>query len=141
MKKRSKLRLVHNGDPADVFNDLDALRNASQETEKPKREKRDRWAHTFARIPHDKAMELHRQHQLSGAAWVILIELDRIILAHRGQNPVLLNSTRLRNSGISNATRHRALRQLEAAGVIEVEQRGSGRSPLVTHFWFPRRKG
>ena len=99
--------------------------------------RRTRIIETFARIPHDKGLALYR-HRLSGAAWVMLIELDQLILKHRGQNPVRLVSARLRNVGLTHRTRARALRQLAAAGVIQIEKRKRGLAPWVTHLWYPR---
>jgi hypothetical protein len=101
-------------------------------------QKRAHSAETFARIPHDKALELGR-HRISGAAWLVLIELDRIILKRRGQNPVRLNSSRLKEVGIHDRTRQRALRQLAAAGVIKIKYRDRGLAPLVAHLWYPLR--
>jgi hypothetical protein len=89
MKKRPKLYLIGQN-PADVFDDLDKLR---EDIAAPSSH-RGRVTETFARIPHDKGLALHR-HKLSSAAWVLLIELDRMILKHRGQNPVKLVSARL----------------------------------------------
>jgi hypothetical protein len=37
-------------------------------------------------------------------------------------------------------TRRRALRNLEAAGVVKVAQRGHGLCPWVTHLWYPLRE-
>jgi hypothetical protein len=132
MKKRAKLHLVGN-DPADVFDNLDKLR---AETSAPTR--RPRTTETFARIPHDKGLALG-QYKLGWAAWVVLIELDRLMLKAGNRNPVRLWSPRLRAMGVIDACRMRALRQLEAAGVVKVEQRGSGLSPWVTHLWFQLR--
>jgi hypothetical protein len=98
--------------------------------------RRPRIAETFARIPHDRGLELCRL-QLSWAAWAVLIELDRLILKARGQNPIRLWSSRLRALGVIGRTRMRALRQLHAARVIQLEQRGKGLSPRVTHLWYP----
>ena len=130
MKRKSKLYLVGQ-DPADIFNDLDKLR---AEMGTPLR--RARTTETFARIPHDKGLALCRL-KLGWAAWAILIELDRLILKARGQNPVRLWSPRLRAAGVIEQTRARALRQLEVAGVIKIEKRGQGLSPWATHFWYP----
>jgi hypothetical protein len=91
-------------------------------------------------MPHDLALELYWKHHIfSAAAWVVLIELDRIILKHRGQNPVKFVSGRLKKIGFARSTRHRALQQLAEAGVIKIESRGPGLAPLVTHSWFPLR--
>ena len=73
-KRRAKLYLVGQ-DPADIFDDLDKL---GSDLTSP-RQRRPRATETFARIPHDKALALYK-HRLSPAAWVVLIELDRLIL-------------------------------------------------------------
>ena len=132
-KRRAKLYLVGQ-DPAEIFNDLDKLKSdlASPPARRP------RATETFARIPHDKALALYRYH-LSPSAWLVLIELDRLILKRRGQNPVRFASARLHTVGIKRNVRARALRQLVTAGVVRVMHRGRGLSPLVTHLWYPTR--
>jgi len=121
MKKRPKLHLVGQN-PADVFDDLDKLRTdfASPPRQRP------RTTETFARIPHDRALELYR-HRISGAAWTVLIELDRLILKARGRNPDKFSSRRLRAIGVTGFHRMRALRQLERAGVIRINALAAGR--------------
>jgi hypothetical protein len=103
------------------------------------RQRRQRETETFARIPHDRGLELYRRHRIGGPAWAVLIELDRMILAQRGQNPVCFWSPRLRAAGLVRGVRTRALRQLAAAGVVEVEWGKRGLSPLVRHLWYPPR--
>jgi hypothetical protein len=134
MKKR-RLRLVSADDPSKVFDNLDALRLAAAA---PLRHPRARATETFARIPHDRGLVLCR-YGISIHAWAVLIELDRLILKAGGKNPVRFWSSRLRALGLVHQTRARALRQLEAAGVIKVCQRGKGLSPWVTHLWYERR--
>jgi hypothetical protein len=138
MANRSKLRLVSSHDPASIFDDLRALRQASKAgtaAEAPfKGQRRQRSSETFARIPHDRGLAL-RHHNLTGAAWLLLILLDRLIFEGRGKNPVKLTNHCLRAAGIHRNTKTRALRELVRAGVISVEQR-PGRAPLVTHLWF-----
>jgi hypothetical protein len=129
MRRRPRLHLVGQ-DPGEVFNDLGKLR-----TDLAAPLRRPRAVETFARVPHDRALELYR-HKVSGAAWLVLIELDRLVLKARGQNPVKFWSSRLRAVGLTKRTRMRALRQLEAAGVIKVQQRGKGLSPWVLHLWY-----
>jgi hypothetical protein len=129
MKKRPKLHLVGQ-EPADIFQDLDQLRT---DLASP-RQHRQRLTETFARIPHDKALAL----KISGHAWIVLIELDRIILKARGQNPVRFWSPRLRAAGLHYQARARALWHLERAGVIMIKRRGAGRSPWVFHTWYPK---
>jgi hypothetical protein len=106
--------------------DLESLRVAVPPLSPPGRK---RSLETFARIPHDKGLALCRHHRLGSAAWAVLLELDRLILKRRGQNPVKFISSRLREAGFKEQTRARALRQLAAAGVIQVEQRGPGQAP------------
>jgi hypothetical protein len=130
MRKRAKLRLVGH-DPTEVFDDLDKLR---ADLAAPLR--RERIAETFARVPHDRALDLYR-HKIGEPAWALLIELDRLVLKQRGKNPVRFWSPRLRAAGLITRTRTRALHQLEAAGVIKIEWRGKGLSPWVTHLWYP----
>ena len=132
MKRRPSLHLVGQ-DPTDIFADLDQLR--ADMTPSPQRRKR--LVETFARIPHDKGLAL----KISGTAWRVLIELDRLILKAGGQNPIKLSSARLRAAGLNSQLRARAIRQLEAAGVIKVGRRGQGRSPWVLHSWYPRQDG
>jgi hypothetical protein len=133
MTRKTKLHLVGQ-DPADIFNDLEKLKADSTAPAS----RRARATETFARIPHDKALALHR-YRLCPSAWLVLIELDRLILKRRGQNPVRFASARLHTVGIKRNVRARALRQLVAAGVVRVLHRGRGLSPLVTHLWYPTR--
>src|SRR5262249_50659713 len=130
--KRPRLHLVGQ-DPANVFDDIDKLR---EDMATPVR--RARLTGSFARIPHDKGLMLCRL-KIGWAAWAVLIELDRLVLKAHGQNPVRLWSSKLRAAGVADQTRARALRQLRRAGVIEIEQRGKGLSPWVTHLWYPHR--
>jgi hypothetical protein len=131
MKKgKDRLRLVSGNES--LFDDLGALRQLP-----PVSTRRARSTETFARIPHNRGRELARR-KLSGAAWALLIELDRLILKSRGRNPVKLCSARMNAAGINRHARLRALRQLEEAGTVRVERRGKGRSPWVLHLWFSR---
>jgi hypothetical protein len=123
-KRRAKLYLIGQ-DPAEIFDDLDKLK--SDLTSPPAR--RARTTETFARIPHDKALALHK-HRLSSAAWLVLIELDRLILKRRGQNPVRFTTARLRAAGIKQIIRVRALRQLASAGWFV-----SHTVAVVCHLW------
>ena len=152
MKKSPRLRLVGNdGDGTAIFDDMEKLRadlgtTAASTTTAPERsvgqtltQRRQRETETFARIPHDRGLELYRRHRISGPAWAALIELDRMVLTQRGKNPVCFWSPRLRSAGLVRGVRTRALRQLAAAGVVQVEWGKRGLSPLVRHLWYPRR--
>ena len=130
-KRRPKLYLVGQ-DPADIFDNLDKLK--SDLTSPP--ERRTRTTETFARFPHDRVLALYK-YRLGPAAWAVMVELDRLILKRRGQNPVRFTSSRLRAIGIKRSLRAQALSQLTAAGVVRVRHRGPGLAPLVTHLWYP----
>lgn len=134
MPRRPRLRLVGSSDPSDVFSDLEKLRREQEAPLEPQR--RPRATQTFARIPHDKAFELH-EYRISATAWLVLIELDRLILKQRGRNPVKLVSARLRAAGVNGQQRMRALRQLAAAGVVLIRRRRRGLAPWVAHRWYP----
>ena len=120
---------VVGSNPADVFNDLSALREAQGGSRRMKSKE------TFARFPHDRALALYGK--IHSAAWVVLIELDRVLLKNRGQNPIPLTSRNLKAAGLSSRSKGRALRELENAGVIRIHNRGRGRCPLVAHLWYP----
>jgi len=102
MKKRKPKLYLVGQDPADVFDDLDRLR-----TDLAAPVRRQRAVETFARIPHDRALELFR-HGIGGSAWMVLIELDRLVLKQCGKNPVVFWSPRLRAAGLIKDTRKRA---------------------------------
>jgi hypothetical protein len=102
MKKRSRFRLVGNDwDGTAIFDDMEKLRAdlgtaAAATTTTPEgsagqtlTQRRQRETETFARIPHDRGLELYRRHRISGPAWAALIELDRMVLTQRGKNPVV----------------------------------------------------
>ena len=134
MKRKRRLYLVGQ-DPAEIFDDLDKLKSDLADPKRARAPAKE----TFARIPHDKALALYRDPELFGAAAHVLFELDRVILRRRGQNPVRFDCPRLVRA-VSGHTRSRALRQLEAAGLVKVTSRGPGLSPWVTHLWYPLRE-
>jgi hypothetical protein len=126
---RKRLRVVKSNDPAAVFDDLEALREAMP----PVATKRARTTETFARIPHDRAPALRA---IDGNGWLILVEIDRLIFKGHGRNPVRLTNQRLRELGINRWAKQRQLRRLETAGVIQVQTVGR-KWTVVTHLWFP----
>ena len=131
--KRPRLRVVKTNDPAAIFDDLDGLRGPSMPPVIAPGTKRARSVETFARFPHERALKLRG---ISGGGWLILVEIDRLILKGRGRNPVELTNRRLRELGIGRETKRRQLKRLEEAGVIKVQNEGR-KSALVTHLWFP----
>jgi hypothetical protein len=125
-------------DQTNIFDDMDALRRDSVQLKPPSkagRNRRPRSGETFARIPHDRGLRLYGK--ISAAAFVILFELDRLILTSRGQNPIPLKHKRLYAVGMARSTINRALRQLQDVKVIRVERwSDGGDATLVTHLWF-----
>lgn len=85
----------------------------------------------FAMLPYGQT--------LAAAGWMkcaplaVLIELSYQVFKTHKLEVVLSNST-LRSIGISHWAKNRALRQLEAAGMVAVDWRAR-RSPLVTVRW------
>src|SRR5262245_46665991 len=124
-----RFRVVKTDVPAAVYDDLAALREAMPAVAT----KRARSTETFARIPHDRAAAMR---DIGGIGWLIVIEIDRLILKGRGRNPVRLTSHRLRELGISRESKRYYLRQLEAAGVIKVQSEAR-KWTVVTLLWFP----
>ena len=98
----------------------------------PKRKAQRRQLSTvkFARIPHDVARQLFRR-RITGAAWLLLVEIDRLDLEKGRERSIRLTRGELEGSGLSPGQVKRGLRQLEGAGVITVTHK-SGNSPVVT---------
>ena len=72
--------------------------------------------------------------RLGDAPLAVLVELTHRAFKTR-QDTVLLANAGLQSVGVSRYAKLRALRRLEAAGMITVTSRGSGKSPLVTLLW------
>jgi hypothetical protein len=69
--------------------------------------------------------------RLRDAPLAVLIELAyRSFKAHRSVVP--LGNVKLQSVGISHDAKVRALRHLEAVGMVSVEWRGGSRTPLIT---------
>ena len=126
---RRRFHVVKTNDPAAVFDDIDALREAMPAVAT----KRPRTSETFARIPHDRAAALR---DIGGVGWLILVEIDRLILKSRGRNPVRLTNHRMHQLGISRESKRYYLRRLEMAGVVKVQSEAR-KWTVVTLLWFP----
>ena len=132
---RPTLRVIGPEDDVDpLFADYGQAAGAPKD-----RTRRPLAAKPFARVYLDVADRLF-EHRVGGAAWRLLIEIDRLVLTQHGRNPVLLYSRRLRNIGLADHTRLRALRQLAKAGLIEVKSSNRGLSPWVRHLGYPIRR-
>jgi hypothetical protein len=59
--------------------------------------------------------------------------------SYHHENPIQLTSNRLRQLGISRWQKLRALKILEACGLVSVDRRPGG-NPLVTLLWLPLKR-
>ena len=133
MKKRKRRLYLVGQDPADIFDDLDKLKS---DLTTP-RQRRARATETFARIPHDRALALHK-HRLSSCG---VGGADRT----RSADPQAARpkpgavcqhqAARDRASSIASGLEHCA--SWTAAGVVRIAHRGPGLAPLVTHSLVP----
>jgi hypothetical protein len=86
----------------------------------------------FVKLPYERT--LAAAGRLGNAPLAVLVELAyQAFKTHR--NVVPLANAALRSVGVSRLAKLRALRQLEASGLVAVGRRGKGRSPLVTRLW------
>jgi hypothetical protein len=85
----------------------------------------------FVKFPYERV--LSTAGRIGDAPLAVLVELaHQSFKTHRKQVP--LTNVALRSVGINRCAKLRALRQLEEAGLVQVEWRGR-RSPLVTLLW------
>jgi hypothetical protein len=87
----------------------------------------------FFAISYADADRLWTRGALNSAAYLLTV-LDRLMFDGKGEDPLRLTPARLAPFGITERTIGRALRQLEAAGLVAVEG-GRGRCPVVTALW------
>lgn len=86
----------------------------------------------FVQLPYERT--LGAAGRLRDAPLAVLIELAyQAFKTH--QNSVLLGNAALRSVGVSPDAKVRALRRLEADGMISVDWRGGKKTPLVTLLW------
>jgi hypothetical protein len=85
----------------------------------------------FVKLPYEQT--LLAAGELQHAQLAVLVELSHLMFKMH-QNPVPLSNTALRSAGMSRMAKLRALRQLEAVGLVKVTRRGQ-KSPLVTALW------
>jgi hypothetical protein len=81
----------------------------------------------FVMFPYERTLAM--AGQLGDAVLAVLVELNHRRFK-RHQNPVLLANEALAAAGISRWAKNRALKQLEAVGLVKVTWRRA-RSPLV----------
>jgi hypothetical protein len=90
----------------------------------PRRRRKD----TFAKVPLAKAAIMAKATKTTKAmVWVVVLYEW---WANKGK-PFTLSNKRLAGYGVTHDTKRRALRELEDAGLIAVEQNGK-RAPVVT---------
>jgi hypothetical protein len=100
--------------------------------EPPKPRRRSRLKKTWAKIPHERGIELAKR--TCNSLLAVLLALQHI--CHwKKSNRVTFTNDLLGQYGISSQSKLRGLRQLERAGVVEVEWK-DGAAPVVTHLWY-----
>ncbi len=86
----------------------------------------------FVKLPYERT--LASAGRLRDAHLAVLVELAyQAFRTHRSQVP-LANSA-LQSVGVSRQAKVRALRRLEADGMVAVDWRGARKTPLVTLLW------
>jgi hypothetical protein len=85
----------------------------------------------FVKLPYERMLEVSGWRD---AGTAIMVELAwQAFKTHK--HSVLLSNAALRSVGVSADAKVRALRRLEAAGLIAVNWRGGKKTPLVTLLW------
>jgi hypothetical protein len=85
----------------------------------------------FVKLPYEQALGVAGRRDASLA---VLVELAyQAFKMHR--NVVPLANAALRSVGVSHDAKVRALRRLEADGMIAVDWRGGRKTPVVTLLW------
>jgi hypothetical protein len=117
--------------------DLDALRLMPELAAKlaeasPKgRPRKPARPEAFVKLPYRLALTAAGRRDASLA---VLVELTyRAFKTHRNQVP--LGNAVLRSVGVSRDAKLRALRRLEADGMVSVDWRGGKKTPSVTLLW------
>ena len=86
----------------------------------------------FVMLPYAQTMRVAGKVK-SSAALAVMVELAyQVFKTHKSE--VVLSNAMLRSVGISHKVKLRALRQLEAAGMVAVDWKAR-KSPLVTVSW------
>jgi hypothetical protein len=89
---------------------------------------------SFAIVPHDFVVALYRW-KIGNLGWLQWFEIDRLVLNSR-RNPVKFTNERWQSIGGSRSAKLRALRRLEAAGVVKASVR-QNQAPIITCLWRP----
>jgi hypothetical protein len=85
----------------------------------------------FVKLPYEQTLAAASRRDASLA---VLVQLAfQAFKTHRNQ--VLLANATLRSVGVSSDAKVRALRRLEADGMVCVDWRGGRKTPLVTLLW------
>ena len=100
----------------------------------PSRRVRKAWSEPFVQLPYNLKVLA-----AVGAPGAVLMELARQEYEARKSSVPLGNATLLA-AGVSPDAKVRALRHLEAAGLVVVDWRGGRKTPLVTLPWRPPRE-
>jgi hypothetical protein len=99
-----------------------------EEPDPPARKTRGKKEGGFSKVPLNCATKATQASKTPGS--MVLVLLPYLAWKHRSTTFPLSNEI-LKQYGVGRDAKHRALKRLENAGVIKVDQRGSG-SPIVT---------
>ena len=86
---------------------------------------------TFVKLPYESALAIAGRRDASMA---VLVELAHLRFRKR-DNPVSIGNAALRAVGVSPDAKVRALRLLEADGLVAVDWRGGKKTPHVRLLW------
>ncbi len=104
----------------------------AREQLQPRKRLRSARPEAFVKLPYERT--LAAAGRLGNAPMAVLVELaHQAFRTHKSRVP--LANAALQKVGVSRLAKLRALRQLESAGLVAVDRRGRGRSPLVTLLW------
>jgi hypothetical protein len=111
--------------------DLIAELTPFQKTTAAKPKRRSRAKTKFVTLPYEQTLAAAGQAKCAPLA--VLVELAHQVFKNHRTKVTLSNSV-LRSVGVSQWAKNRALRQLEAAGMVAVDWEG-GKAPRVTILW------
>jgi hypothetical protein len=112
--------------------ELQAAQAARQATEGPRKLHHRAKKVGFVMLPYAQTMAA--AGKMKNATLAVMVELAyQVFKNHESEVP--LSNSMLRTLGISRSAKLRALRQLEAAGMVKISGKGRRKTPRVTVLW------
>jgi hypothetical protein len=116
------------GRDTDIFNDLDALREASCEPLAPPPSTSKKWQRRFVQFPWVWVERLKTAQRVSTYRLALLLVYEH--WRRRGQPTIVLSKVLSQTEGLTRRSKWNAVTELEHLGLIRVE-RQPGKSPRV----------